>query len=71
MICSPCLSELHEFCRGDVRDCGCDCAVFFGFADADVDERDPDLDEQADERDAPDDWQIGQDRYERQLYDRD
>lgn len=64
MICSPCLSELHEFCRGDVRECDCDCAVFYGFEPGDIDEREPD-------RDAPDDWKIGQDRYERQLHERD
>ena len=60
MICSPCLSDLHEFCRDDVRDCACDCARWLV---EDDDERDYD-DDAADDSS----WQIGQDRYERGLF---
>lgn len=54
MICSPCLSDLHEFCRDDVRECDCDCCRW-------------QLEVEASDDFDDDDWQLGQDRYERQL----
>jgi hypothetical protein len=54
MICPPCLHDLHEFCR----ECDCDCMT--GFHEPDYEP--PELE--------GDEWQIGQDRYEAQMYGR-